>query len=232
MRTPSFSVISLGAPLMLMVVLLSAPVVAFGYGQGAYYGYGEGTYYGYGYGQSSYYGYGYGQGGYTFTLSNSSSVTGTVNVGGTLSKGSGTFVIDHPLDPKNKLLYHSFVESPDVMNVYDGIAALDESGSAEIELPSYFTALNTEYRYLGTAIGQPMPNLFLQEGVKKRYLLFGTPVLRISGGVSGGKVSWQVTGVRKDPYIRAHPIVAEIEKGPDALVEKGEYLFPEFYENQ
>lgn len=215
-----------------VIVVLVAPAYTYGYAQNAYYG--EAPYYGQSpyYGESPYYGYGYGygQGPYNFVLSNSATVTGTVNVGGTLSKGSGTFAIDHPLDPKNKLLYHSFVESPDAMNIYDGIVVLDEHGSAEIELPNYFLALNTEYRYLGTAIGEPMPNLFLERAVRKRYFFLGTPVLKISGGVSGGKVSWQVTGVRKDPYIVAHPIVTEVKKSPDRVVDQGEYILPEYYE--
>lgn len=156
-------------------------------------------------------------------------VTGQARIGGTLSKGSGTFVIDHPLDPKNKLLYHSFVESPDAMNIYDGIATLDENGVAEIELPRYFLALNMDMTYLATAIGEPMPNLFLAKEVAPRYIFFGIPVMKISGGVPGGRVSWQVTGVRHDPYIVAYPIVPEVLKGPDQLVDKGEYLFPEFY---
>jgi hypothetical protein len=40
--------------------------------------------------------------------------SGNVSIGGSLSKGSGSFKIDHPLDPANKYLYHSFVESPDI----------------------------------------------------------------------------------------------------------------------
>ena len=163
------------------------------------------------------------------TFTKSSTVTGTVNVVGTLSKGSGTFVIDHPLDPKNKLLYHSFVESPDVMNIYDGIVVLDESGEATVVLPDYFLALNEDFRYLGTPVGVPMPNLHIDAGVHRRLWLFGSIEMKIAGGVAGGKVSWQVTGIRHDPFIRAHPIVTEVEKGPDELVKKGEYLFPEFY---
>src|SRR5688572_10280016 len=54
----------------------------------------------------------------------------TFAVGSTLAKSGGTFLIDHPLDPANKLLYHSFVESPDAKNIYDGVAELDENGEA------------------------------------------------------------------------------------------------------
>ena len=163
------------------------------------------------------------------TLTKTSTVTGQARVGGTLSKGSGTFVIDDPLDPKNKLLYHSFVESPDVMNIYDGITTLDAKGEAVVELPAYFLALNTDFRYLATPIGAPMPNLHLSSEVGLRYLVLGAPVIRIAGGTPGGRVSWQVTGIRHDPYILDNPIVPEVEKGPGQLVDKGQYLFPQFY---
>jgi hypothetical protein len=57
---------------------------------------------------------------------------GNVKIIGNLSKSSGSFLIDHPLDPANKYLYHSFVESPDMMNIYNGNVILDEKGTAWI----------------------------------------------------------------------------------------------------
>jgi hypothetical protein len=39
---------------------------------------------------------------------------------GTLYKSGLHFKIDHPLNPANKHLYHSTVESPDMKNLYDG----------------------------------------------------------------------------------------------------------------
>jgi len=166
-----------------------------------------------------------GQSGST-SLTENVSVTGDASVIGAISKGSGTFVIDHPLDPRNMLLYHSFVESPDVKNIYDGIAELDEKGQATIELPSYFLALNKDFRYLATPIGESMPNLHITREVRKRFLgLFGDIVFTISGGEPGGRISWQVTGIRHDPYILARPIINEVEKGPDAPLEVGEFLF-------
>ncbi len=157
-------------------------------------------------------------------------VTGSASINGALSKTSGSFMIDHPLDPKNKLLYHFFVESPDVKNIYDGIAVLDEKGGALIELPDYFFALNKDLRYLATPIGSPMPDLYLSSEVHRKYLgLFGAPALRIAGGIPGGKVSWQVTGIRHDPFIRAYPIIPEVSKGPDQIVDIGEYIHPEHY---
>ena len=143
---------------------------------------------------------------------------------GSISKGSGTFVIDHPLDPENKLLYHSFVESPDVKNIYDGIITLDENGEAVIELPNYFEALNKHFRYQYTALEVPAPNLYIKEEIKDNRFA-------IAGGPPHATVSWQVTGIRHDPYILANPIEVEVEKGPDALVEKGEYIH-EGYETE
>ena len=77
---------------------------------------------------------------------------GRVHVNGTLSKAAGSFKIDHPLDPENKYLSHSFVESPDMKNVYDGIVTTDADGYATVELPDWFEALNRDFRYQLTVI--------------------------------------------------------------------------------
>ena len=78
---------------------------------------------------------------------------GNVSVSGNLSKTSGSFKIDHPLDPTNKYLYHSFVESPDMMNIYNGNVVLDANGEAVVGLPDWFGALNRDFRYQLTCIG-------------------------------------------------------------------------------
>lgn len=143
---------------------------------------------------------------------------GNLAITGALSKGSGTFVIDHPLDPRNKLLYHSFVESPEAKNVYDGIATLDEAGEAAIELPSYFEALNGEYRYQFFPLFDAMPGLYVKQEVAKNRFVIG-------GGKPGGEISWQISGVRHDPYIKANPIIVEVEKTDATEVKKGDCVF-------
>ena len=70
------------------------------------------------------------------TINGSLTVDGNLNVNGTLSKKAGSFEIEHPLD-SNKVLRHSFVESPDMKNLYNGIAELDWKGQAEVQLPDY-----------------------------------------------------------------------------------------------
>lgn len=124
---------------------------------------------------------------------------------GTLRKGAGSFRIDHPLDPEHKYLSHSFVESPDMMNVYNGNVILDASGRATVELPEYFQALNRDFRYQLTAVGAPGPNLYIAEGVKRNRF-------QIAGGRAYAYVSWQVTGVRQDAYAEQHRIKVEEEK--------------------
>lgn len=129
---------------------------------------------------------------------------GRAHVAGTLSKAAGSFLIDHPLDPDHRLLAHSFVESPDMLNVYDGNVVLDEDGTATVLLPDYFGALNRDLRYQLTCIGRAAPVYVADEVQDNRF--------RIAGGVAGLKVSWQVTGVRQDEYALAHPIVVEQDK--------------------
>src|ERR687889_778344 len=92
-------------------------------------------------------------------------LNGKVKITGNLEKGGGSFKIDHPLDPANKYLCHSFVESPDMKNVYDGVIVLDNKGKAEIELPDWFGILNKDFRYQLTAIGAPGPNLYIAEEI-------------------------------------------------------------------
>jgi len=143
---------------------------------------------------------------------------GNVHVAGTLSKSAGSFKIDHPLDPAGKTLSHSFVESPDMKNIYDGVATLDADGRAEVTLPDYFEALNEDFRYQLTCLGGYAP-VYIEREISASSFV-------IAGGKAGLRVSWQVTGTRHDAYAQQHPIVVEQDK-PEG--ERGKYLNPEAF---
>ena len=143
-------------------------------------------------------------------------VQGNLHVTGALTKGSGTFKIDHPLDPANKYLSHSFVESPDMKNVYDGNVVTDASGEAVVELPAYFEALNRDPRYQLTVIGS-FADAQIAEKISENRFTIRTEEPNV-------EVSWQVTGIRQDAFAEAHPVVVE---GDKAIADRGRYLHPE-----
>jgi len=144
---------------------------------------------------------------------------GDVVVDGNLSKAGGSFKIDHPLDPANKYLYHSFVESPDMMNIYNGNVVTDGSGAAVVTLPEWFETLNRDFRYQLTVIGQ-----FAQAVIESE---IANHQFTIKTDKPSVKVSWQVTGIRQDAWANAHRIPVEQDK-PEKV--RGHYLHPELYD--
>jgi hypothetical protein len=165
-------------------------------------------------------------------------LNGKVKITGNLEKAGDSFKIDHPLDPANKYLCHSFVESPDTKNIYDGVVVLDNKGNAEIELPDWFGILNKDFRYQLTAIGAPGPNLYIAKEISEANTKYSSKSsnknknknnnsrFKIAGDTPGMKVSWQVTGIRRDPWANAHRIEVEEDKHDK---ERGYYLHPELY---
>lgn len=143
---------------------------------------------------------------------------GRVHVAGFLSKAAGAFKIDHPLDPENKTLSHSFVESPEMMNIYNGIVILGKDGAAVVTLPDWFEALNREFRYQLTCIGGFSPVYVAERVSGNRF--------KIAGGQAGMEISWQLTGVRKDAYAETHRIQVEEMK---PIAERGTYLHPDAF---
>jgi hypothetical protein len=144
---------------------------------------------------------------------------GNVVITGSLVKGSGAFKIDHPQDPKNKYLSHSFVESPDMLGLYAGNVVLDAQGAATVVLPDWFEALNRDFRYQLTAIGAPAPSLYIAEEISQHRF-------KIAGGQPGMKVSWQVMGTRHDAFAEKNRIPVEEWK---SAAERGKYLHPAAY---
>ena len=106
-----------------------------------------------------------------------------------------------------------------MMNIYNGNVVLDAKGAATVQMPDWFEALNMEFRYQLTAIGAPGPNLYVAKEIENNRF-------EIAGGSPNSKVSWQVTGIRHDPYAEQNRIpVEKVKTGDDA----GKYLYPEVY---
>ena len=139
--------------------------------------------------------------------------SGDLDINGTLSKNSGSFKIDHPLKPETHYLYHSFVESPDMLNIYKG-RAKTIGGKCIIKLPDYFEALNKDIEYQLTAI-KSFARLTINKEIKENKFEVTSD--------EDCEFSWTVMGVRKDVYAEAHPIIVEVEK------ELPGYLHPELY---
>jgi hypothetical protein len=143
---------------------------------------------------------------------------GNLTVNGAVSKGGGSFKIDDPVDPANKTLSHSFVESPDMMNIYNGNVVTDRHGRATVELPAYFESLNGDFRYQLTVVGQFAQAIVVDKVHENRFV--------IKTNKPGVEVSWQVTGIRHDAYANAYRIPVEEVKSPK---EQGHYLHPELF---
>jgi hypothetical protein len=143
---------------------------------------------------------------------------GDISVVGQIFAAVKDFKIDHPLDPANKYLVHSSVESSEMKNIYDGNVTTDGQGFATVQLPEWFEVLNTDFRYQLTVIG-----VFAQAIIAHK---IENHQFTIRTNVPDVEVSWQVTGVRQDAFAKAHPLVVEQDK--EARL-KGFYIHPELY---
>jgi hypothetical protein len=155
----------------------------------------------------------------TFTVDNfgNAQLPGELTVD-VVSKSSGDFKIDDPIDPGGKYLRHSFVESPDMMNIYNGNVTTDAEGLVVVEMPAWFEALNRDFRYQLTVIGQFAQAIVGSEMTDRKF------TIRTDKG--NVKVSWQVTGIRQDAWANAHRIPTEEVK---PAIEQGHYLHPELF---
>jgi hypothetical protein len=144
--------------------------------------------------------------------------TGDVSVSGTLFAGAKQFVIDHPLDPDNRVLAHASVESSERAVVYSGTVNCDPDGNATVTLPDWLEALATDFRYQLTCVGSHAP-VYVARPVQDN-------AFAIAGGTAELTVSWQLTGVRHDPWAQHHDLVVEEDKDER---ERGFYQHPEAF---
>ena len=97
---------------------------------------------------------------------------------------------------------------------------MNAKGEAKIEMPEWFEALNRDFRYQLTPIGAPGPNLYVSQEMTGN-------TFHIAGGTAGMKVSWQVTGIRQDPYAIENRVQVEVDKEAH---NQGKYLHPDAWE--
>lgn len=92
---------------------------------------------------------------------------GDVDITCSLTKTGSAFRIDHPLDPANRYLSHSAVESPERKNRHDGVVTLDAQGAATVTLPVWFTALNRDLHYQLPPLEQPATGVHADLGARQ-----------------------------------------------------------------
>jgi len=126
---------------------------------------------------------------------------GSVSIAGSLSKGSGSFRIDHPLPQLEKThdLVHSFIEGPQADLIYRGVAKL-ENGKATVNID--------------TAAGMTEGTFEVLCREVQCFTTNETDWTAVRGSVSGNvltieaqestatsSISWMVIGERKDKHM-------------------------------
>lgn len=143
---------------------------------------------------------------------------GDVGISGFSATAAGGMKIDHPLDPTNQYLIHNSVQSPDMQTVYNGNITTDYGGTAIVQLPDYFEALNNSFTYQLTVIGD-----FGQAIIAKEVSNNSFTIRTENPNV---KVSWMVTGIRKDAFANSQRTTVEVDKLDH---EMGFYQNPDAY---
>ena len=162
-----------------------------------------------------------GKGSNEFVIDNS----GNVTVAGSLSKGSGSFQIDHPLDSKKDTHYlvHSFIEGPQADNIYRGTVTLS-SGTATVDLDSVSSMTSGTFVELNREV--------------QCFTTNETGWTAVKGSVSGNvltitaqdnnctdTISWMVVGERQDQHMietgwtdENGKVILEPEREPEGTV--------------
>lgn len=127
----------------------------------------------------------------------------SVSIVGSLSKGSGTFLIDHPLDPENKDLLHGFVEAPRYDLIYRGRVTL-AAGQATVDIDA--ASGMTAGTFAALTQNATVTSLQNQDGFAR---------IKPGGPLSGAsftiiceddectdEVAWVVIAERADPFVK------------------------------
>ena len=155
-------------------------------------------------------------------------VTGALSCTGALSKGSGSFRIEHPLPSKSAThqLVHSFIEGPKCDLIYRGKIDLVD-GKASVNIDADSTMTEGTFEALCATV-QCFTSNESGWGAIRGKVIGNILTIEAQDSASTDNVSWMVIGERKDPHIMdtdwtdksGRPIVEPLKPAEPALESK------------
>lgn len=156
------------------------------------------------------------------------SQSGNLSVRGTISKGGGTLLTDHPLDPMNKNIRYGFTEGARYYLVHVGEAEMvDGRATVDIDtafdmMPGTFAAMNQN------ALVVSLNHQSSFDRVKNTPISGSTFDIICENDQSSGTVVWTVIGERADAFVRNYD--PNCERGSGKFIpefEKPDYVEPQ-----
>ena len=128
--------------------------------------------------------------------------SGAVSIPGSLSKGSGSFKIDHPLPAKKDThhLVHSFVEAPQADNIYRGSVDL-VGGSATVNIDTAAGMTDGTFVLLNTNVQCFTSNESGWTAIKGS-VSGNTLTITAQDNTCTDTISWMVVGERHDQHMK------------------------------
>jgi hypothetical protein len=155
-------------------------------------------------------------------------VTGALSCTGALSKGSGSFRIEHPLPSKSAThqLVHSFIEGPKCDLIYRGKVDLVD-GKASVNIDADSTMTEGTFEALCATV-QCFTSNESGWGAIRGKVIGNILTIEAQDAASTDNVSWMVIGERKDKHImdtdwtdkNGRPIVEPLKPAEPALEAK------------
>ena len=137
---------------------------------------------------------------YGYTASGNMYVTGDLWIGGSVTKASGSFMIDHPLDD-DKYLIHGFVEAPRYDLIYRGKATLS-SGTATADIDTDSNMSDGTYVAL-TKNSQVWVQNKTGWAAVKGSVQGNQVVITCQDDTSTDEIDWLVVAERNDAFVKS-----------------------------
>lgn len=142
---------------------------------------------------------------------------GNLSVTGTLSKGGGSFDIDHPAKPTTHNLVHSFLEAPRGDLIYRGGAQLS-AGQVVVNIDAASNMSNGTFAMLTR---NPQAWLHSSDKTLDYSIVGGQLTITSTDGNSTAWVDWLVITERNDPFWKASSLT---DGNGDLIVEREKKL--------